>query len=75
MRNEMGEVLGRVVEVTGTRITASIDREKLLAPALRIGALVKIPTADDVAAVGAIRALRTEAAAHVSATVELLGSL
>jgi hypothetical protein len=75
MRNEMGEVLGRVVEVTGTRIAASIDREKILAPALRIGALVKIPTADDVAAVGAIRALRTEAAAHVSATVELLGSL
>jgi DNA helicase HerA-like ATPase len=75
MPNEMGEGLGRVIEVTGTRITASIDREKLLAPALRIGALVKIPTADDVAAVGAIRALRAEAAARVSATVELLGSL
>ncbi len=71
----MGEVLGRVVEVTGTQIAASVDREKLLAPAIRIGALVKIPTAADVAAVGVIRALRAEASAGVRATVELLGSL
>jgi DNA helicase HerA-like ATPase len=71
----MGEELGRVVDVTGTQIVASVDHEKLLATAIRIGALVKIPTADDVAAVGMIRALRAEARAGVRATVELLGSL
>src|SRR6516164_4627785 len=71
----MGEVLGRVVEVTGTQIAASVDRENILSPAIRIGALVKMPTADDVAVVGTIRALRAEASAGVLATVELLGSL
>jgi DNA helicase HerA-like ATPase len=71
----MGEVLGRVVEVTGTQITASVDREKLVAPAVRIGALVKMPTADDVAVVAVIRALRADASAGVLATAELLGSL
>ncbi len=71
----MADVLGRVVEVTGTQIAASVDPEKLLAPAIRIGALVKIPTVDDVAVVGVIRALRAEASAGVRATVELLGSL
>jgi DNA helicase HerA-like ATPase len=71
----MSDVLGRVVEVTGTQIAASIDRENLLLPAIRIGALVKMPTADDVAVVGTIRALRAEASAGVLATVELLGSL
>jgi uncharacterized protein len=71
----MGEVLGRVVEVRGSQIMARVDRENLLAPAVRIGALVKMPTADDFEVVGAIRALRAEASAGVSATIELLGAL
>jgi uncharacterized protein len=71
----MGEVLGRVVEVTGSQVTANVDRANVLIREIRVGGLVKIPTAGDLEVVGVIRALRAEASAGVQATVELLGVL
>jgi DNA helicase HerA-like ATPase len=44
-------------------------------PAIRIGALVKVPTSDAAEVVGVIRALRAERREGVRATVELRGSL
>jgi uncharacterized protein len=70
---EMSKTLGRVVAVSGSLFTASIDSENAGA-GIRIGALLKVPTTIG-DAVGAVRALQAEGMAGARVTVELLGML
>jgi DNA helicase HerA-like ATPase len=69
----MNEILGRVVAASGAEVTAAIAAGNAGMAAIRIGALVKIPTAAADAVVGAIR--RIELQEGTLATVELLGTL
>jgi DNA helicase HerA-like ATPase len=69
----MGETVGRVVMVAGSQITMSIDTENASMQAIRVGAMVKTPTAGGGEVVGAIREMHAEANATARATVELLG--
>jgi uncharacterized protein len=69
-----GETLGHVVAVAGSQLVASIGAESADMQAMRVGAMVKIPTADG-EVVGVIREIRAEADSEARATVELLGTI
>jgi DNA helicase HerA-like ATPase len=71
----MNDILGRVVAASGSEVTAAIAAGSTGMAAIRIGALVKIPTADADAVVGAIRKIELRPGAGALATVELLGTL
>jgi len=68
-----GKTLGQVVAVSGSQLAASIAAENADMQAIRVGAMVKIPTADG-EVVGVIRETRAEADTAARATVELLGT-
>src|SRR5262245_21259697 len=72
----MVEALGRVMSVAGSQITVSVDAERLGMSATRVGAMVKVPTADRevVGTISAITADGTTLFRPVRA-VDLLGGI
>jgi len=71
----MGETLGRVETVVGSRVTMRIDPANASMQAIRVGAMVKMPIGLSGEVVGVIREMRAEANAIAHVTAELVGMM
>ena len=70
----MGETLGRVITVSGSQITATLDADYSFERSIRVGATVKVRSAD-CEVVGVIGTVQAEDGDRARATIDLLGEI